>query len=307
MATQLYDKNYVEIYPVVLSNSVMIPEKDDNGKETQKPSNLNLSSKLDELTNNHESDIKKLEYQIAELTGDKDTVSNLIVEIKYSRWNTDSEAEVTEKGNWQNAFLMPTAEQPYIWKKTTYSFKGDVSGGVVRYEIVASDVSEKDQTIYIATASTQPTIDYQQKRDPQTGDLIVDDQGNPVYDLTKYDYSLPTGWTEYPQPISPSYPYSFISNRKRVNGKWEKFSDPAQFGKWSFDSQLEIRYTITEDGSIPNVNKTSEDPGANWTEEVTSEFIGKLWMITATSVNNALTTDTSGNKWRGPNLMAIIQ
>ena len=30
-------------------------------------------------------------------------------------------------------------------------------------------------------------------------------------------------------------------------------------------------------------------------------------MITATSVNNALTTDTSGNKWRGPNLMAIIQ
>lgn len=297
MATQLCDRNHNPINPVTDGSSVKITNQDLSGK----------GDNVDKQLTNIYSEINDLNKDISALKGDEDTVSNLIVEIKYSRWNTDSEAEVKENGIWQNAFLMPTAEQPYIWKKTTYSFKGDTSGGVVRYEIVASDVSEKDQTIYIATASTQPTIDYQQKRDPQTGDLIVDDQGNPVYDLTKYDYSLPTGWTEYPQPISPSYPYSFISNRKRVNGKWEKFSDPAQFGKWSFDSQLEIRYTITEDGSIPNVNKTSEDPGANWTEEVTSEFIGKLWMITATSVNNALTTDTSGNKWRGPNLMAIIQ
>jgi hypothetical protein len=105
------------------------------------------------LTNIY-SEINDLNKDISTLKGDEDTVSNLIVEIKYSRWNTDSEAEVKENGIWQNAFLMPTAEQPYIWKKTTYSFKGDTSGGVVRYEIVASDVSEKDQTIYIATAST---------------------------------------------------------------------------------------------------------------------------------------------------------
>jgi hypothetical protein len=33
-----------------------------------------------------------------------------------------------------------------------------------------------------------------------------------------------------------------MSVRKRVDGLWEKYSEPALFGNWAYDSVLEMRY-----------------------------------------------------------------
>lgn len=284
MATQLYDKEGNQIYPQTNSGAVSI----DNSNIQNRGSDLNT-----QLTNIY-SDISELNKQISELTGDSETVSNLQVEVNYALWDSDNEAEVKENGNWQNVFLMPTAEKPYTWKKTKYTFKGDTSGGVVKYEIVASDVSEKIQNIYIATSSTtQPIISYP----------TINEQE----DLTAYDDVLPEGWSETPVSITASTPYSYISTRKRVNGKWEKFSNPAQFGRWAFDSLLELRYTVTEDNTVPELNSSENNPSEIWSSSAPTEFTGYLWMITATSVNGILNEDKNGIIWRGPNLMAIIQ
>lgn len=284
MATQLYDRKYNPINPITDGSSVKITNQDLSGK----------GDDVDKQLTNIYSEINDLNKDISALKGDEDTVSNLIVEIKYSRWNTDSEAEVKENGIWQNAFLMPTAEQPYIWKKTTYSFKGDTSGGVIRYEVVASDISEKIQNIYIATSSTtQPTINYPTM--------------NGQEDLTAYDNSLPEGWSETPVGITAATPYSYISTRKRVDGKWQRFSNPAQYGRWAFDSLLELRYTVTENNIVPELNNSENNPGEIWSVSTPTEFTGYLWMITATSVNGILNEDKNGIIWKGPNLMAIIQ
>jgi hypothetical protein len=41
-------------------------------------------------------------------------------------------------------------------------------------------------------------------------------------------------------------------------------------------------------------------------DEAPEEFTGKLWMITATSVNGIINVGDDGIKWRGPTLMAVV-
>jgi hypothetical protein len=97
-----------------------------------------------------------------------------------------------------------------------------------------------------------------------------------------------------------------MSTRKRVEGKWTKFSDPAQFGRWAFDSKLEMRYQVT-DSDVPNVDNKSDNPGDGWTTESITDFTGKLWMITATSVNGVINSDDDQTRWQGPYLIGYVK
>lgn len=51
------------------------------------------------------------------------------------------------------------------------------------------------------------------------------------------DDFVPEGWTDDPVGPNASYPYEWVSVRKKVNGVWGSFSLPALSAKYSFDGQ----------------------------------------------------------------------
>lgn len=287
MSTQLFDKEHNTIFPITEASAVKTAGDQTSGNK-----------------NNVAQCISDLYTKISKLEGADEAVSSIRVDVSYCRYDNDSQNEVIENGNWQTSFLSPTSDYPYVWKKTVYTFAGDTTGGKTVYEIVASDISEKIQNIYIAMPTTgQPTINYEILKN-QNGEDIVDEEGNPKEDLTTFDKKLPDGWSESPQSVSAATPYVYLSTRKKVEGKWQRFTPPALFGKWTFDSYIEIRYQVSD--NKPSVNTNSIDPGSGWLTEINEDFTGKLWIITGTSVNGTLTADNNNIVWKGPNLISIV-
>lgn len=290
--TKLYNQAKQQIYPI--SHAAVIQSE--------------ATGALNETV---ESNLKDLWKAIADLTGDSEAVENISVVVSYykGRTNDKEEIKLLEDGDWYSEFstnLLPDSDNPYLWKKTVFTYKGN-SGQLNKvYEIAAVYVNDTSQTIYTAkTTGSAPVITYPILKDG-FGKPILDDEGKEQEDLTVFDNSLPEGWLETPVSVSPSTPYVFMATRKKVDGLWGRYSNPAQYGRWAFDSQLEVRYTVTT-GDIPTVNSTSTDPGSIWSVNGPTDFTGKLWMITATSVNNVLNAADDGTIWHGPNLLSIIQ
>lgn len=284
--TIVYNKDQQQIYPVSHAEVVI----------------SNASGSKSDVEDN----LIKLWKKVSELSGDQEAASNIMVVVTYCKTNTRDESEVRKLSSWSDIFELPDSERPYVWKKTLYTYKGDTAKLNEIYEIVATDIAEKIQNIYIARSTgVAPVITYPILTDGY-GDPILDSEGNTQEDLTAFDKKLPEGWSETPVSIGPATPYVFISTRKRVEGLWKRYSEPAQYGRWAFDSQLELRYTITS-GDKPAVNTTSDDPGSQWSSDTPDSFTGKMWMITATSVNGVLNSDENSVRWHGPHLMSIIQ
>lgn len=284
--TIVYNKDQQQIYPISHAEVVI----------------SNASGSKSDVEDN----LIKLWKKVSELSGDQEAASNIMVVVTYCKTNTRDESEVRKLSSWSDIFELPDSERPYVWKKTLYTYKGDTAKLNEIYEIVATDIAEKIQNIYIARSTgVAPVITYPILTDGY-GDPILDSEGNTQEDLTAFDKKLPEGWSETPASIGPATPYVFISTRKRVEGLWKRYSEPAQYGRWAFDSQLELRYTITS-GDKPAVNTTSDDPGSQWSSDTPDSFTGKMWMITATSVNGVLNSDENNVRWHGPHLMSIIQ
>ena len=284
--TIIYNKNQQQIYPITEAKVVI--------------SNASGSK------SNVEDNLEQLFQAISDIIGDSEAASNILVNITYCRANTRNASDAKLLTNWTSEFELPDASYPYVWKKTVYTYKGNTNVVNETYEIVATDTAEKIQNIYIAKSTgAAPIITYPVLKDGY-GDPILDSDGNTQDDLKAFDTALQEGWSETPVSITPATPYLFISTRKRVEGAWQKFSEPAQFGRWAFDSQLELRYTVTS-GNTPAVNATNDDPGSIWSSTTPDSFTGKLWMITATSVNGVLNSDESNIRWHGPHLISIIQ
>lgn len=284
--TIVYNKDQQQIYPVSHAEVVI----------------SNASGSKSDVEDN----LIKLWKKVSELSGDQEAASNIMVVVTYCKTNTRDESEVRKLSSWSDIFELPDSERPYVWKKTLYTYKGDTAKLNEIYEIVATDIAEKIQNIYIARSTgVAPVITYPILTDGY-GDPILDSEGNTQEDLTAFDKKLPEGWSETPVSIGPATPYVFIATRKRVEGLWKRYSEPAQYGRWAFDSQLELRYAITS-GDKPAVNTTSDDPGSQWSSDTPDSFTGKMWMITATSVNGVLNSDENNVRWHGPHLMSIIQ
>ena len=286
MGTQLYNKEGQKIYPAGRASDI---DTEASGQ-----------------VSNVETNLKELWNAISGITGDGEAVDNITVTVEYTTSNSDNVGDL-EDAEWRKVFELPRNGEMYVWKKTEFSYKGNVGAANTIYEIVFADAAERTQNIYTAVSTTSAAeIKYPILKDGY-GEPILGDNGEEQEDLAAFDNTLPSGWSEVPVSITPSQPYTFISTRKRVDGKWQRFSDPAQFGRWAFDSQLELRYRVITDGSTPQFNATSDDPGSEWTKQSPTDFTGKLWMITATSVNGVINADSEGIRWKGPNLMAIIQ
>lgn len=291
MSTQLYNKNHDSVYPYTKGSSV-------------------LTDVIPGITNVDDSLIY-LNDLISEITNDKEAVTAINVVVYYCVSKTKSESELkSQEQSWSNKYVTPSPEFPYAWKKTEIFV---ASTKKEFYEIIASYNSDTTQNIYLALSSndTQPTIIYPKILE---NGVTVDKE-----DLTAFDLFLPGSpgdtnnnlkWTEIPQSISAQTPYVYISTRKRIDGLWERFSTPALLGRWAFDSKLELRYLHTDsDVSKENVsfNKSSINPGQDWNSTSPDFEQGKLWMITATSVNGVLNKDEQGIIWNGPHLLAYIK
>lgn len=286
--TIVYNKEYQQIYPISHAQ-VIITEAGNEGKTTVETALNNIWDKL------------------SELDGSQESASNILVKVDYCKTNTKVKKEVELLDTWSDTFELPDQKNPYIWKRTVFTYRGDEQELNKIYEIVATDTAQIIQNIYIARSTgVAPTITYPILVDGE-GEPVLDEEGHEQEDLTAFDDKLPEGWLETPVSISPATPYVFMSTRKRVEGLWQRFSEPAQFGRWAYDSQVEIRYAVTEDSTPPEVKATEDDPGSNWSQSTPPDFTGWLWMITATSVNGIINKDDNDVRWKGPNLLSIIK
>ena len=289
MATQLYDSESQAIYPNTQADAVSV---DVDNKDI----------------NNVQSAIQDLYQQVANKSGDQAAVSNLTFEISYLVSNISDAEQIknVDGKKWSKTFQLPTADKPYAWKHTVIGYTGiaDADRKSV-YEIVIADIAEISQSLYIAMDNTKtPRIYYPQAytEDNTPYDNLQASITSIITETTKKDSSMK--WSESPVSISASAPYGYVATRIRKNGTWTRFVIGLN-SKWSYDSKMIVKYALTPSNLSPHVDKTNQDPGDKWKDQVTGT--GYLWMITATKVSTNYAKDDSGYIWSPPQLISVIQ
>ena len=289
MATQLYDSESQAIYPNTQADAVSVNtgEKDIN--------NVQLA-------------IQDLYQQVANKNGDQAAVSNLTFEISYLVSNISDTEQIknVDGEKWSKTFQLPNANKPYAWKRTVIGYTGiaDADRKSV-YEIVIADIAEISQSLYIAMDNTKtPRIYYPQayREDNTPYDNLQASITSIITETKKRDNSMI--WSESPVSISASAPYGYVATRIRKNGTWTEFVIGLN-SKWSYDSKMVVKYTYTESSSSPSIDRTKDNPGDKWEDQVTGT--GYLWMITATRVSTNYAKDDQDNIWSAPQLISVIQ
>lgn len=251
--------------------------------------------------------LENLEDRISKLGGAESLAQSLHFKIEYLA--TDSSVESEAKANttqWTSVFQLPSTDTPYIWKRTTIYYDGQAEANRQKiYEIVASDTAEISQTLYMVGDNTkQPTIIYPQIA-TESGN--VNDTNASLDDIIKTsNKNGANSWSKTPISITAATPYGFIAVRTRTDGKWGTFQ-VAVNARWSYDSIITMRYTVTSTSTVPSVTRSNTNPGDIWTDSNTSDFTGYLWMINATQSNNNLVADDSGYFWSTPQLISIVK
>ncbi len=289
MATQLYDHKKEKIYPVIDASDSDIKSTAISGQDNVFFALKSLKEGLD-----------KANKDIGDLSGASDAIQAITITYKYLLSDSTDKNVVELKEDWTDTFQFPNTDTPYAWKKTTFEATGGVT--FISYEIVASDNTKETQTIYKLADNTELVkIEYPKQ---------TDEEGNEIdntEDLTAFDEELPEGWSETPGSISQTAPYLYMSVRKKgveEIGKWGRYSLPALLGKWAFDSKLETLYQVFQTNEV-TLNRKETSP-SGWGAAPTEDFTGRLYMITASSVNGQLLADNDGNIWSNPILLAII-
>ena len=287
MATQLYDSESQAIYPNTQADAVSV----------------NIDNKD---INNVQSAIQDLYQQVANKSGDQAAVSNLTFEISYLISNISDVNQIKNEKQWSRTFQLPDSNKPYAWKRTIIGYTGiaDADRKSV-YEIVTADIAEINQSLYIAIDNTKtPRIYYPQayREDNTPYNNLQASITSIIAETKKKDSSMI--WSESPVSISASSPYGYVATRIRKNGTWTEFVIGLN-SKWSYDSKMIVKYARTPSNSSPEIDRTNQDPGGEWKDQVTGT--GYLWMITATRVSTNYAQDDSGYIWSPPQLISVIQ
>lgn len=287
MATQLYDSESQAIYPNTQADAVSVN-----------------TSKKD--INNVQLAINDLYQQVANKNGDQAAISNLTFEISYLVSNISDAEQIKNEKQWSGTFQLPDSNKPYAWKRTILGYTGIAEADKKSvYEIVTADIAEINQSLYIAIDNTKtPRIYYPQvyREDNTHYDNLQASIKSIIDETKKRDNSMI--WSESPVSISASAPYGYVATRIRKNGTWTEFVIGLN-SKWSYDSKMIVKYTYTTSNSSPKIDRTNQDPGDNWSDQVTGT--GYLWMITATKVSTNYAQDDSGYIWSPPQLISVIQ
>ena len=289
MATQLYDSESQAIYPNTQADAVSV----------------NVDNKD---INNVQSAIQDLYQQVANKSGDQAAVSNLTFEISYLVSNISDAEQIknVDGEKWSGTFQLPNANNPYAWKRTIIGYTGIAEADKKSvYEIVIADIAEISQSLYIAMNNQKPpTIYYPQvygEDNPPHNNLQASITSI-IKATTDKDSSMV--WSVSPVSISASAPYGYVATRIRKNGTWTEFVI-ALNSKWSYDSKMVVKYTYTKSSSSPSIDRTKDNPGDKWEDQVTGT--GYLWMITANKVSTGYAKDDSGNIWSAPQLISVTQ
>ena len=290
MATQLYDSENQAIYPNTQADAVSV---DVDNKDI----------------NNVQSAIQDLYQQVANKSGDQAAVSNLTFEISYLVSNISDAEQIknVDGKKWSRTFQLPNANNPYAWKRTIIGYTGIANADRKSvYEIVIADIAEISQSLYIAMDNTKtPKIYYPQAyREDNTPYNNLQASIKSIIEESKNNKDNPMVWSESPVSISASTPYGYVATRIRKNGTWTRFVIGLN-SKWSYDSKMIVKYALTQSNSSPEIDRTNQDPGGEWSDQVTGT--GYLWMITATKVSANYALDDSGNIWNPPQLISVIQ
>ena len=289
MATQLYDSESQAIYPNTQADAVSV----------------NVDNKD---INNVQSAIQDLYQQVANKSGDQAAVSNLTFEISYlvSKISDVNQIKNLDEKQWGRTFQLPTANNPYAWKRTIIGYTGiaDADRKSV-YEIVIADIAEISQSLYIAMNNQKPPTIYYPQAYGEDNTPYNNLQAS-IKSIIKatIDKDSSMVWSESPVSISASAPYGYVATRIRKNGTWTEFVI-ALNSKWSYDSRMIVKYTYTKSSSSPSIHREEQDPGNNWADQVTGT--GYLWMITATRVSTNYAKDDQDNIWSAPQLISVTQ
>jgi len=203
--------------------------------------------------------------------------------------------------------VQPDAELPYTWKKTEIkasSSDSESTASSISYEL-SSVSSESTQTLYTSrSADTKAvTISYNSVEDNGVMKPYYNDTLDNI--LSKSENSL---WSKTPVSISATNPNGYIATRTRNDkGEWNAFNI-VQNAKWAYNSIPVFKYRITNNASIPEVIEDSSDYSKidGWSDQITSDFTGYLWMINATMVNDVY--QLNGTKvWSTPTLISVVK
>ena len=155
--------------------------------------------------------------------------------------------------------------------------------------------------------SQQPKVIYPQKAVEVGGSLQnVDDTDASLGEIIKASEESKNSWSKYPSEITASNPYGFMAVRQRINGAWGLFR-VALYSKWSYDSRLVTKFTVTSTFEKPQLTRTTANPGDQWADTNEQEFTGYLWMISASQNNNNYILDDNKNIWSKPQLISIVK
>lgn len=290
---KVYSGTGDQIYPETADKAVKVSKKD-----------TTLDKYLEELAKS-----------ISKIQGADQVAKSLKFKIDYLATNTADVTRVKEledqpeTNQWGENFVLPSVRTPYTWKRTIVYFEGqNLKDGQKFYEIVTADIAEISQTLYmVKDNSQQPKVIYPQKAVEVGGELQnVDDTDASIDEIIKASEEGKNNWSKYPPEITPSNPYGFMAVRSRSNGVWGLFK-VALYSKWSYDSKLVTKFTVTSPSERPQLTRTDVNPGIQWVDTNTQEFTGYLWMISASQSNNNYILDNNGNIWSEPQLISIVK
>ena len=259
--------------------------------------------------------LKELAESISKVQGADQVAKSLKFKIDYLATNTADVTRVKEledqpeTNQWGENFVLPSVRTPYTWKRTIVYFEGqNLKDGQKFYEIVTADIAEISQTLYmVKDNSEQVKVIYPQKAVEVGGELQnVNDTDASLDDIINANKESTNKWSKYPEDVSPSYPYGFMAVRSRSNGVWSSFRI-ALYSKWSYDSKLVTKFTVTSTSERPQLIRTEVNPGNQWVDTNTQEFTGYLWMISASQNNNNYILDSNKNIWSEPQLISIVK
>lgn len=259
--------------------------------------------------------LAELAESISKVQGADQVAKSLKFKIDYLATNTADVTRVKEledqpeTNQWGENFVLPSVRTPYTWKRTIVYFKGqNLKDGQKFYEIVTADIAEISQTLYIVKDNQQqPQVIYPQKAVEVEGELQnVNDTDASLDEIIKASEEGKNNWSKYPLDVTPSSPYGYMAVRQRVNGTWSLFK-VALYSKWTFDSKLVTKFTVTSTSERPQLTRTEANPGSQWVDTNTQEFTGYLWMISASQSNNNYILDSNKNIWSEPQLISIVK
>lgn len=251
-------------------------------------------------------------------TGRDGTIINLIYRRQETIPNTPDPLPVDENNRknpkvpfqwYDSPLVIPSGDTGQLWESKGLLNPGEdewVFGYPISVEGARGEDGNDIEFIFTTTQENE------RPQNPTPEGNIFEDEN---YQLPEYRPSgLTNTWTDDPQDVTETTPYQWASKRTRVNGIWDRFSQPKLWNKYAFDGlegtaykELFIYTThVPVEGSElptkPNVGDATYNfetaqlqLPAGWYKTVSearqNSLVGEIFAATATAVGKSNTVD----------------